>query len=68
MALRAAASANADDFAQALAPVLGEARDQGITTLRGIATELNARGVLTRRGGRWHVSTVRNLLGRGSVE
>ena len=26
--------------------------------------ELNARGMLTRRGGRWHVSTVTNLLDR----
>ena len=33
-------------------------------SLRTIAVELNARGMLTRRGGRWHVSTVRNLLER----
>jgi hypothetical protein len=26
--------------------------------------ELNARGMLTRRGGRWHVSTVMYLLDR----
>lgn len=64
-ALREVVSAYADDFAQAQAPVLGERRDQGISSLRGIATELNARGVLTQRGGRWHVSNVRNLLGRG---
>ena len=31
---------------------------------RAIADELNARGMLTRRGGRWHVSTVMNLLDR----
>ena len=30
--------------------------------VRTIAGELNARGMLTRRGGRWHVSTVTNLL------
>ena len=29
-----------------------------------MAAELNARGMLTRRGGRWHVSTVTNLLDR----
>ena len=29
-----------------------------------IADELNARGMLTRRGGRWHKSTVINLLER----
>ena len=31
---------------------------------RAIADELNARGLLTRRGGRWHKSTVINLLDR----
>jgi hypothetical protein len=36
----------------------------GGTSLRAIAEELNARGMLTRRGGRWHVSTVTNLLDR----
>jgi hypothetical protein len=25
---------------------------------------MNARGILTRRGGRWHKSTVTNLLAR----
>jgi hypothetical protein len=25
---------------------------------------LNARGILTRRGGQWHVSSVRNVLAR----
>jgi hypothetical protein len=34
------------------------------TSLRAIASELNARGMLTQRGGRWHVSTVMNLLDR----
>jgi DNA invertase Pin-like site-specific DNA recombinase len=37
---------------------------EGGTSLRAIAEELNARGMLTRRGGRWHVSTVTNLLDR----
>nr|WP_244867577.1 recombinase family protein [Vannielia litorea] len=32
--------------------------------MRAIAAELNARGILTRRGGRWQVSNVRNLIGR----
>lgn len=34
------------------------------TTLQAIADELNARGMLTRRGGQWQVSNVRNLLVR----
>ncbi|WP_347882281.1 recombinase family protein [Jannaschia ovalis] len=32
--------------------------------LRAIADELNTRGIRTRRGGRWHVSNVSNLLRR----
>jgi Resolvase, N terminal domain/Recombinase len=39
-------------------------RSGGATSLRAIAAELNDRGMLTRRGGRWHVSTVMNLLER----
>jgi hypothetical protein len=44
--------------------VVEDIRDGGATSLRAVAAEMNARGVLTRRGGRWHVSTVLNLLAR----
>lgn len=64
VALREAVVANADIFAEALVPVIVGIRDEGHTTLRAIAAQLNARGVLTRRGGRWHVSNVRNLISR----
>jgi hypothetical protein len=63
-ALRAAVAANADRHAQDLAPVVADVRAGGATSLRAIAAELTARGMLTRRGGRWHVSTVQNLLDR----
>jgi DNA invertase Pin-like site-specific DNA recombinase len=63
-ALRAAIARNADRHAQDLAPVVEDIREGGATSLRAIAGELNARGMLTRRGGRWHVSTVTNLLDR----
>ena len=62
--LRMAVSRNADAFARDLAPVLAETRAAGATTLRGIAAALNERGVLTRRGGTWSVSNVRNLIAR----
>ena len=62
--LRAAIARNADRHAQDLAPVVADIRACGATSLRAIAGELNARGMLTRRGGRWHVSTVMNLLDR----
>ena len=51
-------SRNADRHAQDLAPVVADIRTGGATSLRAIAGELNAGGMLTRRGGRWHVSTV----------
>lgn len=63
-ALRAAVARNADDLAEGLAPVIDGLRSDGVTTLRGIADALNERGMLTRRGGRWQVSNVRNLVHR----
>ena len=60
--LRAAIARNADRHARDLAPVVEDIRAGGATSLRAIAAELNDRGMLTRRGGRWHVSTVTNLL------
>lgn len=36
----------------------------GASSFAKIAIELNSRGIRTRRGGRWHASTVRNLIRR----
>jgi hypothetical protein len=55
---------NADRHARDLASVIEDIRAGGATSLRAIAAELNGRGMLTRRGGRWYVSTVTNLLDR----
>ncbi len=63
-ALRRTVSANADQFAQDLAEVVKVIQADGHLSLRAIAGELNRRGMLTRRGGTWHVSNVRNLLDR----
>ena len=60
--LRAAIARNAQQHARDLAPVVTDIRAQGHLSLGAIAAELNARGMLTRRGGRWHKSTVINLL------
>ncbi len=57
-------AANANRFATDLAEVIADIRASGATSLRGIATALNDRGMMTRRGGSWQVSNVRNLLGR----
>ena len=64
VALRTAVARNADRFAAELAPVMQDIRASGATSLRAMAEALNARGMLTRRGGRWQVSNVRNLVGR----
>jgi len=57
----------ADAFAANVLPVVRELQTAGITTVRGIAEALNARGIRTARVGEWHHSTVRNLLARGAV-
>jgi len=49
--LRAAIARNADRHARDLAPVVEDIRSGGATSLRAIAAELNAHGMLTRRGG-----------------
>lgn len=59
-AVRRMAASRAEEYAEIIADV----REAGATSLSAIATELNERGILTARGGRWHVSTVRNLLAR----
>lgn len=56
--------AGADDFARGLAPVIRAIQAQGITTLRGIARELVARKVETRRGGAWTPVQVSDILKR----
>ena len=61
-------SENADAYAETLKPVVADIQRSGRASLRGIAEELNARGIVTRRGGRWHVSNVRNLLMRVAQE
>ena len=62
--LRAAITRNTDRHARDLASVVEDISAGGATSLRAIAAELNSRGMLTRRGGLWHVSTVVNLLDR----
>jgi DNA invertase Pin-like site-specific DNA recombinase len=64
VALRDAVMANADEHAASLAEIVANLRQEGRQSLRAFADGLNARGILTRRGGRWHVSNVRNLLAR----
>jgi hypothetical protein len=66
--LREAIARNADRHAEDLRTVVDDIRSGGATSLRATAAELSFRGILTRRGGRWHVSTVMNLLKRLEAE
>ena len=54
----------ADRFAANVRPVIEDARRAGAVTLQDLADALNARGVKTARGGRWHAMTVRSILHR----
>ncbi len=63
-ALRAAVYASATAFAADLTPVLAAIQAAGYTSLRAIAAELAARGIQTRRGGKWNVGNVLILLRR----
>lgn len=42
--------------------IIAAARATGVTSNRGIALELERRGILTLRGGRWRDATVRKLV------
>jgi DNA invertase Pin-like site-specific DNA recombinase len=64
---RRAQKAEADRFAALTLPIVNQMRAYGVTGLKAIADALNERGVRTARGGRWHVSTVRNLLAHADV-
>lgn len=54
----------ADEHARNLAPVVAAIQAEGFTSLGAMAQELNRRGMLTPRGGRWHKTSVKNLLAR----
>ena len=54
----------ADLFAGALSGTISEIRAGGNTTIRGIARELNFRGIPSARGGEWGAKTVQRLLAR----
>jgi DNA invertase Pin-like site-specific DNA recombinase len=58
--IKTKAAGRAGDYA----PIIADIRASGATSLPAIAKELNERGIITARGGRWHPSSVRNLLQR----
>jgi DNA invertase Pin-like site-specific DNA recombinase len=54
----------ADEFVAGLLPIIQAIRSTGAVTLRDMASALNQRGIRSARGGRWHVSSVLNILAR----
>lgn len=55
---------NADRFAEGLRETVKVIRQGGVTSLSGIASELNGKHMRTARDGKWHASSVKNLLER----
>jgi DNA invertase Pin-like site-specific DNA recombinase len=62
-----ALSEEADAFSANVMPIIDSLRSAGITDLRGLASALNSRGTRTARGGRWHVSNVKNVIDRAAL-
>lgn len=60
----AAIKSRASRHAMDLKPVIEAIQAEGLTSLGDIAKALNNRGFLTRRGGQWHKTTVKNLMAR----
>lgn len=61
----AARTANeARRFAENVAPMIRQVQASGVTSLRGVAAVLNARGIRTARGGRWAATQVAAILTR----
>jgi hypothetical protein len=61
---RKASIEGADRFAANVMPIIEAIRASGVSTFSGIAAALNARGLRSARGGKWHVSSVMNLVAR----
>jgi DNA invertase Pin-like site-specific DNA recombinase len=59
-----AITADADQHAANVMPIIREIQRTGARSLHAIAAALNARGVATARGGRWQAQTVSNVLAR----
>lgn len=64
-ASRRGAEANRDkaqQFASNAMPIIQSIRNSGVASCAEIATVLNARGIQSARGGRWHSATVRKVM------
>jgi len=62
-----AVNAAAKLHAANVVPIIREVQKAGAATLRDVAEALNARGIGTARGGKWHATTVKNILARSVI-
>lgn len=58
----AAIKAKAGAFARDVMPIIEDIRGDGHTSLRATAAQLNGRGIMTARGGKWGPQSVSDLL------
>ena len=61
---RKSIQSNANKFALKIGPIIEEIKEDGYTTLREIADELNERCIETPRGGEWYAASVKNMIKR----
>jgi DNA invertase Pin-like site-specific DNA recombinase len=54
-------------FAENVVPIIRQVQLSGVSSLRGVAKVLNARGIRTARGGRWAATQVAGVLVRTSI-
>jgi DNA invertase Pin-like site-specific DNA recombinase len=64
---RAVRTAQAEQFASNVLPIIIQIRAAGVRTLSGIAGALNARGLRTPRGGEWQAVQVKRAIERHRV-
>lgn len=60
----AAVRQNANERADNLRPIIEELHAAGIVSVKAVADELNRRGIVTPRGGRWHPTSAARLMDR----
>lgn len=59
---RRAQQDEAERFARNIIPIIRSIQAAGTIGMVSIAEALNNRGIRTARGGRWHSSSVRNVM------
>jgi DNA invertase Pin-like site-specific DNA recombinase len=62
--VNAARQEAADSFAAGVLPIIRQIQKSGVSSLRGVAKALSARGIKTARGGEWTAVQVSDILRR----